>query len=150
MRSKIDISNINEQAAKDILSLDYVLLYFQHRLPQYEVKSVVPASFTIGTSHNNEGLETSKSFQNTFWFGKLQLDVNPRGVEFQAENITMIIRSMYNGAPFNRRLNRIIEVQNYLNEQTERTELFSEISITNTSTAYDTYLSFIGFEIQVG
>lgn len=144
----MDLININQQTSKDILSLDWVLLYIQKNYPQYQVKSVSPYTFTLGSSNHGEGLELEKEIPNTLFFGKLQLDINPNGSTFANDNINLIIHSLFNPTSFDRHLNRIIEIQNYINEQTERTELFSRVEITSNSSLYDTYLSFIGFKID--
>jgi len=143
------LKDINAQASKDILSLDWVLNYIQVNMPVYQVKAVTPASYTIGSNNHSEGLESVLQIENSIFFGRLQLDVNPNGNAFAADNITMLINSLLNPTPYTRHLNRIIEIQNYLNEQTERIELFDRLEITSTSTLYDTYLTFIGFKIDV-
>lgn len=138
----------NLENAKTILSLDWVLVYLRERFPQYQAKSVTPFSETLGSVNHSEDLKNKLFYPNSMLFGKLQLDINPNGSTFADDNITLRIRSFLNGAPFDRHLNRIIEIQNYLNEQTERTELFTEIEFTSKSTLYDSYLTFIGFKID--
>lgn len=144
----MDLQTINVQASKDILSLDWVLIYLQVNYPRYQIKSVTPYTFTLGSNNHSEGLELTKKEPHTLFFGKLQLDINPNGDAFANDNISLKIHSLFNPVSFDRHLTRIIEIQNYINEQTERIELFDNVEITSNSILYDTYLSFIGFKIE--
>jgi len=144
----IDLTLINAEKAGEILTKDWVLLYLQHNFPDRRIESVTPFSYTIGSNNHGEGLENELKISGSMFFGKLQLDVNPNGNAFANDNITIELDSLFNTKVFTRHLNRIIEIQNYLNEQTERIELFDRIKITSSSTLYDSYLALIGFKID--
>lgn len=146
---KNNLLHFNESTSKEILSLDWVLLYLQHNFPNLQVKEVVPYTHALGTNNHNEGLDQVLEIKNSLFFGRLQLDINPNGSAFVAEEVTIQISSLFNHARYTRHLNRIIEIQNFLNEQTERIELFDRLSIENVSTGYDTYMTFIGFKLEV-
>lgn len=144
----IDLTLINAEKAGEILTKDWVLLYLQHNFPNRRIESVTPYSHTLGSNNNSEGLENELFIKGSMFFGKLQLDINPNGNTFAADNITIEIDSLLNTKVFTRHLNRIIEVQNYLNEQTERIELFDRLKIISSSSLYDSYLALIGFKID--
>ncbi|RQO68524.1 hypothetical protein DBR40_19985 [Pedobacter sp. KBW01] len=144
----VDLTLINAEKAGEILTKDWVLLYLQHNFPDRRIESVTPYSDTIGSVNHSEGLENELKINGSMFFGKLQLDINPNGSSFAADNITIEIDSLLNTKVFTRHLNRIVEIQNYINEQTERIELFDRVKVVQTSTLYDTYLAFIGFKID--
>lgn len=144
----IDLREINAVKAGEILTKDWVLLYLQHNFPDRIIESVTPFSTTIGSNNHTEGLENELRIKGSMFFGKLQLDINPNGNTFANDNITIEIDSLLNTKPFTRHLNRIVEIQNYVNEQTERIELFDRVKVISTSTLYDCYLALIGFKID--
>ena len=135
--------------AKEIMSLDYVLTYMSRSFPGFTVESVRPFSFTIGSNNHGEGIENELEMKNTFFFGKLVICINPNGEMITAEKIEIKLRSYLNSAPYIKTITRLVEAENYINEASESIELFDQIEISQQSTAYDFYLTFLGFKLNI-
>lgn len=135
-------------SAKEILTLDYVLTYMERNFPQKIVESVRPFSFTIGSNNHGEIIDEKFEMKNCFFFGKLQLCINPNGDTLVAEKIEIKYQSWFNDKPFDKYITRLVEIENYINESSDSTELFDKIEITQASTAYDFYVTFLGFKIN--
>lgn len=133
---------------KIIMSLDYILLYIKRNFPHLQVKSISPFSFTVGSNNHAEPIENSLDLPNSLFFGTLQICINPTNAVLQAEKIEIKYRSYLNRVPYFKTITREVEIENLINESSESKELFDSISITQTSTKYDFYLTFLGFKID--
>lgn len=134
--------------AKEIMSLDYILVYLERNFPFLTVSSVRPFSFTIGSNNHNEGIENVFQMNSCLFFGNLNVCINPNGVEMEAEKIEIKYRSYFNQVPFIKTITRMVEIENYINEASVTAELFDNLDISQQSTAYDFYLTFLGFKID--
>lgn len=135
--------------AKEIMSLDYVLTYMERSFPLLKVSSVRPFSFTIGSNNHGEGISNKLEMKKCLFFGKLQICINPNGNLMVPEKIEIKYRSHFNDRPYLKTITRIVEIENYINESSESVELFDQLTITQESSAYDFYLTFYGFKIDV-
>lgn len=137
-----------KDSEKLIMSLDYILLYIKRNFPHIQTKSITPFSFTIGSKNNDEPIQNTLELPNSLFFGTLQICINPTDAILQAERIRIKYRSYLNRTPFFKTITRMVETENLINESSESKELFDSISITQTSTKYDFYLTFLGFKID--
>lgn len=143
-------NNIYEikEGEKNIMSLDYILLYLQRNFSHISVKSVSPYSFTVGSNNQGEGLELDFSIQNCLFFGMLQISINPNDGNLQAEKIEIKYRSYLNNQPYLKTITRFVETENLINESSQSYELFDSLEVAQASTKYDFYFTFIGFKID--
>jgi hypothetical protein len=135
--------------AKEIMSLDYVLTYMERSFPLLQVASVRPYSFTIGSNNHAEGIQDHFEMKKCLFFGKLQICINPNGTAMVPEKIEIIYRSHLNDRPYFKTITRLVEIENYINESSESVELFDLITITQASSSYDFYCTFLGFKIDI-
>lgn len=131
-----------------IMSLDYILLYLRRNFPNITIKSITPYSFTIGSNNNGENLYSDYALERSLFFGTLQICINPNASVLDDEKIEILYRSYFNGTPYMKRITRIVEKENLINEASYSSELFDSLSISQASIKYDFYLTFIGFKID--
>jgi len=134
--------------SREIMSLDFILLYLRRNFPRFTIKTVTPYSFTIGSNNNEEGLENNVAFTKSLFFGQLHLCINPNTNPLANELIRIKYKSYLNSKPYFKTITRIIEIENLINESTVSNELFDELTITQASDKYDFYFTFIGFKID--
>jgi len=133
---------------KQIMSLDFVLLYLNRNFPHIDVKSVTPYSFTIGSNNHAEGIEDNIDLPRSLFFGMLQVCINPNDAPLAVEKIEIKYRSYLNVKPFIKTITRQVEQENLINESSVSNELFDSLTITQASDKYDFYLTFMGFKID--
>lgn len=133
---------------KQIMSLDYILKYIERNFSQYVVKSVTPFTFTIGSNNHSEPIEDNFQIDRSLFFGYLQICINPNDAPLEAEKIEIKYRSFLNTIPFFKTITRQVEQENLINESSESRELFDQLTISQSSTKYDFYVTFIGFKID--
>lgn len=141
---KFDIKD----SEKNILSLDYILLYINKNFPHLQVQSITPFSFTIGSNNHDENIEDSISLPGSLFFGKLFICINPNDAPLAPEKIEIKYRSYLNRVPFFKTITRQVEQENLINESSVSEELFDSLTITQASEKYDFYLTFMGFKID--
>jgi len=131
-----------------IMSLPFCIDFVRENFPHLQIKSISPYSFTIGSQNNEENISYNHQQSNSLFFGKLYLNINPNENELEPEVIKITFRSYFNTIPYEKHINRIVERENLINEQTYSEELFDNISLIQTSKKYDLYLTFVGFKID--
>lgn len=114
-----------------------------------QIKSVKPYSFTVGSNNHNEGLTYSYGKMYSLFYGYLYLNVNPNGNPLQDEKIEIRYRSYFNKKPYFKYITRIVEKENMINESSSSIELFDMLEVTQASTRYDFYYTFVGFKIDL-
>jgi hypothetical protein len=144
----MEIQNQPDTSAKIIMSLDYVIDYLNKRFPHLSIKSVTPYSFTIGSNNQGEGLSQTEEQQRTLFFGLLNISINPNDNALAPEKIEIKYRSYFNPTPYFKTITRQVESENLINESSQSYELFDSLTISQSSTKYDFYLTFIGFKID--
>ncbi|QNK64251.1 hypothetical protein H7F33_07140 [Pedobacter sp. PAMC26386] len=132
-----------------INSLDFIEDFLERNYAQKKIRSITPYSFTIGSNNNNEGLSYQYGLTKSLFFGQLQLSVNPNNNNLQDERIVIKYRSYFNHTPFYKFITRFVEKENLINEASNSIELFDDLVITQQSTKYDFYFTFIGFKIDL-
>lgn len=133
----------------NIYSPDYIRAFLRENYPQKEIRSVIPYSFTVGSNNDGENLASSYKLERALFYGFLYLNVNPNSNALQAEKIEIKYRSYFNVTPYKKRITRIVEIENLINENSSSIELFDDLEITQYSTKYDFYLTFVGYKIDI-
>lgn len=134
---------------KELMSIDFILLFIRRRFPNMQVKSTTPWSFTIGSNNNGEDLPSDYELQNkSLFYGKLFLSINPNDNPLASEKIKIKYRSYFNDKPFFKHITRQVEMENLINENSFSDELFDELTIDQQSNKYDVYFTFVGFKID--
>lgn len=149
MKNRHLIASLIEQYQYGIASLPFVLDYITAAFPQYEIKSVSPISFAIGSNNHNEGLSYEHELKNSLFFGDLKISINPNTDDLAFEEIRLRYRSHWNFRPYWKTITRKVEEENLINEATVTTELFDKIELTQVSSKYDLYVEFVGFKIDI-
>lgn len=136
--------------ARDISTVDYALAYLELYHTKKSVRAVTPFSFMLGS---DAGMPLKTETENSLYWGKVILDINPNLSPLVDTTIVLKINSMLDSNATSRssekRITRYIEKENFLNESSERFEFFDFIELANLSTAYDVYVTFIGFKIDL-
>ncbi len=134
---------------KELMSVDFILLFIRRRFPQKQIKSVTPWSFTVGSNNNGEDLPNSYELTNkSLFYGKLFLSVNPNDNPLANEKIKIKYQSYFNDKPFFKHITRQVEMENIINENSFSDELFDELTIEQQSNKYDVYFTFVGFKLD--
>lgn len=139
----------NEELANNPETIDYCLKYMELYHTTKAVKAVTPFSFFLGTG---DGMDLKLETVNSLYWGKVILDINPNLSPLINTTIVLEIGSMFmsntNRQSQKKKITRYIEKENFLNESSERFEFFDQLELTSLSTAYDVYVTFIGFKID--
>ncbi|PRY50387.1 hypothetical protein B0I27_109110 [Arcticibacter pallidicorallinus] len=133
---------------QEILSLGYIRQYLEKNYAGRRIKSITPYSFTVGSDHNNEGLQLHLGIEKALFYGHLYLSINPNDKNLQEEKIVIKYRSYFNHTPYFKHITRFVEKENLINESSSSIELFDSLEIAQQSTKYDFYFTFIGFKID--
>lgn len=149
MNKQETIQSLSRQYQYGIDSLPFVIDFIKENFSHLEIKSVSPYSFTIGSNWNDEGLNYDIELSNTLMYGNLNLSINPNGNPIADELIQLKYRSYFDKKPFFKHITRKVEIENIINESTISVELFDKIELTQMSNAYDLYVTFTGFKIDV-
>ncbi len=143
------ISSSLKKYSYGIDSLHFVIDYIRENFTYLEIKSIQPYSFTIGSNHNGESVSFDFEQANSLFYGMLTLSINPNQNLLQEEEILVKYRSYWNKRPFWKYIRRQVENENLINEASTTTELFDQIELSQDSTKYDLYLTFVGFKIDI-
>lgn len=133
----------------NIYSSDFILKFIQHNYPSKQVRSVMPYSFTVGSNNNGEPIDLNYGLERALFYGFLYLNINPNDNALQVERIRIRYRSYFNQVPFYKTITRYVENENLINENSSSLELFDDLQVTQSSTKYDFYLTFVGFKIDL-
>lgn len=134
---------------KELMSVDFILLFIRRRFPSFQIKSVTPWSFTVGSNNHAEDLPSVYELPNkSIFYGKLFLSINPNSNPLASEQIKIKYRSYFNDKPFFKHITRQVEMENIINENSFSDELFDQLSIEQQSNKYDVYFTFVGFKID--
>ncbi|MGJ1351998.1 hypothetical protein ACR79P_06505 [Sphingobacterium spiritivorum] len=144
-----NLASLMQQYQYGINSLPFVVDYIRENFSQLEIKSVSPYSFTIGSNFNGEPISYDFDQEYSLFYGDLFLSVNPNSNVLQNEEIVLTYRSYWNTKPYLKRITRQIEIENLVNESSVSTELFDKITLDQTSSKYDVYVTFVGFKIDI-
>lgn len=140
----------DESMANNPETIDYCLKYMELYHTTKAIKAVTPYSFFLGTG---EGMDLKLENNNSLFWGKVILDINPNGGLLVNTQIVLKIGSMFTSNSLHgaqeKKITRYIEKENFLNESSERWEFFNALELTGISTAYDVYVTFIGFKIDM-
>jgi hypothetical protein len=143
-------TSIDYIQARNPETIDFCLSYLELYHTKKSIKAVTPFSFMLGSDPQND-IKTETP--NSLYWGKVILDINPNLSQLVNSTIVLKIESMLgsnsNGNPITKKITRYIESENFLNESSERFEFFRSLELTNLSTAYDVYVTFIGFKIDM-
>lgn len=149
MNTNQSIASLSTKYQYGILSLPFVIDYINENFASRQIKSISPHSFTIGSNHNGENIGYNIEQHNCLFFGELHLSINPNENALQDETIKIRYRSWFNTQPYYKHIQRVVEQENYINEQTVSHELFDHLTLAQGSLKYDVYLTFIGFKIDI-
>jgi|GEM_PF-2281670 len=146
-----EISSLEGRYQYGIDSLAFVLDYVRDNFSHLEIKSVSPYSFTIGSDWHgdNPTLVYHAEYENCLFYGDLSVSINPNGNPIADELIELRYRSYWDKQPFIKWITRKVEIENLINESTVSVELFDRITLTQLSSAYDVYVTFKGFKLDV-
>lgn len=130
-------------------NIDYCLKYMELYHTTKAIKAVTPFSFFLGSGAN---MDTKLLNNNSLFWGKVILDINPNGSTLVDTKIVLELGSMFSSnylhSSETKKITRTIERENFVNESSERHEFFDSCELTSLSTAYDVYVTFIGFKID--
>lgn len=132
-----------------INSLAFVREFLERNHAKKKIRSITPYAFAIGSNNHDEGLTYNYGLKNSLFFGYLQLSINPNESNLQEERITVKYRSYFNHTPYYKNITRFVEQENLINEASSSIELFDDLVITQQSTKYDFYFTFVGFKIDL-
>nr|8A06_E Chain E, Penton protein P12 [Flavobacterium phage FLiP] len=136
--------------AKDPNTIDFCLSYLELYHTTKAVKACTPFSFILGS---DAGMQRATETTESLYWGKVILDINPNLSPLVNTTIVLEIESMLSSNSINRsenkRITRYIEKENFVNESSERFEFFKSMELSHLSTAYDVYVTFIGFKIDL-
>lgn len=140
---------LDKKPENQINSLEYIKEFLSAHYAQKQIKSIKPYCFTVGSDNHGEGLKYDYGLTNSLFFGNLYLSINPTGDVLQDEKIEIKYRSYLNHTPYYKYITRVVEKENMINEASASTELFDSLQVTQASSRYDFYFSFVGFKIDL-
>ena len=132
----------------EIASLPFIRQYLERAFSGRTIKSVTPYAFTVGSNFQNEGLTYNEGTDKAVFYGHLYLSINPNSNDLQPERIQIKYRSYLHHRPFIKTITRFVEKENLINEASQTLELFDSLEVTQQSTRYDFYFTFLGYKID--
>lgn len=139
----------NRRFKLQINTPEYLKAYLRENYPRFQIKSIIPFSFCIGTSNHGVTLQKEIIKSNCLYFGILNFTMSPISVDAVTERVEIEYTSFLNFQPYKKRITRLVVPENTINENSSNYELFEDCKINFESNKYDTYLNFVGYRIDL-